>query len=137
MKYLDNEKIEFDDKLLWKGKLYSLVSLVFNLSSLRDVREELINLFLEISQIHIKQFYYNDFCVFSRLRNVIKSINHICNGCLLRHPLRLQKLLSDRAPHRHSHHEEPLFLLHRQSPHQPSEHLFPAVSMLGFRPWVG
>lgn len=53
--YLDTQKIVFTEDLLKKGKLCSLVSLVFNLSSHREVSEKLIYLFLEVSQTHIKR----------------------------------------------------------------------------------
>jgi hypothetical protein len=59
--YLETEKIEFDNELLWKGKLCSLVSLVFNLTTHKEVSEELINLFLEISQNYFNHFYQDDF----------------------------------------------------------------------------
>ena len=58
---METEKIEFDNELLWKGKLCSLVSLVFNLTTHKEVSEELINLFLEISQNYFNHFYQDDF----------------------------------------------------------------------------
>ncbi|KAG4103504.1 hypothetical protein H8356DRAFT_928876 [Neocallimastix lanati (nom. inval.)] len=39
--YLETEKIEFDNELLWKGKLCSLVSLVFNLTTHKEMILEL------------------------------------------------------------------------------------------------
>jgi len=43
------------------GKLCSLISMVFNLSSHKEVSEKLIYLFLEVSQIHFKNLIKTDF----------------------------------------------------------------------------
>ena len=59
--YLDSQPINFNKELLWMGKLCSLISIVFNLSSHKEVSEKLINLFLDISQLHFKNLMKTDF----------------------------------------------------------------------------
>ncbi|OUM58990.1 hypothetical protein PIROE2DRAFT_15603 [Piromyces sp. E2] len=59
--YLNSQKITFNEDLLWKGKLCSLVSMTFNLSSHKEVSEKFIYLFLEVSQKYIKNLSQSDF----------------------------------------------------------------------------
>jgi len=77
--YLDSQKVTFNEELLWKGKLCSLVSMTFNLSSHKEVGEKFIYLFLEVSQKHIKSLSQTDFWyeLFLLIQVQVKFLNEL------------------------------------------------------------